>query len=116
MIRKHGEEQPYISFGIFKVRIPGIHYKIEMPELIQGLIIGTTALSTIAILTEYFGVSFDVAWGIVILEVFLYMLHAFLGDPVVPGWITPAMPLVLAFISKYELLSDMVWKCFRGYN
>ena len=102
MIRKHGEEQPYISFGIFKIRIPGIHYKIEMPELIQGLIIGTTALSTIAILTEYFGISFDVAWGIVILEVFLYMLHAFLGDPVVPGWITPAMPLVLAFISKYE--------------
>lgn len=102
MIRKHGEEQPYIGLGIFKIRIPGIHYKIEMPELIQGLIIGTTALSTIALLTENFGVSFDVAWGIVIIELFLYMLHAFLGDPVVPGWITPALPLVLAFISKYE--------------
>ena len=102
MIRKHGEEQPYISFGLFKIRIPGIHYKIETSELVQGLIIGTTALSSIAIFTEYFGLSFDVAWGIVIIEVFLYLLHSLLGDPVVPGWITPALPLVLAFIAKYE--------------
>lgn len=108
MIRKHGEEQPYINLKLFKLRIPGVHYKLEMPELIQGLIIGTTALSTIAIFTEYFGLSFDVAWGIVIIEVFLYMLHALLGDPVVPGWITPALPLVLAYIAKYDMGEERV--------
>lgn len=108
MIRKHGEEQPYINLGLFKLRIPGIHYRLEMSELIQGLIIGTTALSSIAIFTEYFGLSFDVAWGIVIIEVFLYMMHSLLGDPVVPGWITPALPLTLAYISKFEVGQERI--------
>lgn len=103
MIRREGEEQPYINLKLFKLRFPGIHYRIEAPEFVQGLIIGTTALSTIAILTEYLGISFEIAWGIVIIEVFLYMLHSLLGDPVVPGWITPALPLSLAYILRYEI-------------
>ena len=108
MIRKHGEEQPYINLKLFKLRIPGIHYRLEMSELIQGLIIGTTALSSIAIFTEYFGLSFDVAWGIIIIEAFLYMMHSLLGDPVVPGWITPALPLTLAYISKFEVGQERI--------
>lgn len=108
MIREQGQEQPCINLKIFKIRFPGIHYRIEMPELIQGIIIGTTALSTIAVLTEYFGIPFNVAWSCVILEVFLYMLHAFLGDPVVPGWITPALPLSLAYISTYPIGTERI--------
>ena len=35
----------------------------------------------------------------VIINGFFYNLHSLLGDPVVPGWITPAIPLVTAFLT-----------------
>lgn len=39
----------------------------------------------------------------VIINGFLYMLHSLLGGPVVPGWITPAIPLIMAFMTRYEI-------------
>ena len=96
-------ETPYIPLGILKLRIPGIHYRIEMVEFLQGLILGATALSSIPFMTEYLGIPYELAWSCVILEVSLYMLHGWLGDPVVPGWITPALPFTLAFISGFEM-------------
>lgn len=44
MIRKHGEEQPYINLKLFKLRIPGIHYSLEMSELTQGFICARLAM------------------------------------------------------------------------
>ena len=32
----------------------------------------------------------------------LYILHPTFGDPVFPGWITPAIPLVLAYAGGFE--------------
>lgn len=96
------KELPYIPMGIFKTRIPGIHYKLEKVEFIQGLIVGATALSAIPYLTEYLGIPYELAWSCVILEAFLYMLHANLGDPVIPGWITATLPLTLAYLTTYE--------------
>jgi hypothetical protein len=101
--RKHGEEQPYIKFGIFKLRIPFIHYKIEAPEFWQGILLCATCLGAIPIMTEILGLSFDVALTMVIINGLFYNLHAFLGDPVVPGWITPAIPLVLGFLKNYAM-------------
>ncbi len=53
-------------------------------------------LGIIPILQEYLGMPFEIAITIVILNGFFYMWHAHLGDPVVPGWITPAIPLSAA--------------------
>ena len=39
MTRKYGEEQPYIPLGIFKVRLPFIHYRWEISECIQAVLI-----------------------------------------------------------------------------
>ena len=39
----------------------------------------------------------NVALAIVTLNGFFYTWHTFLGDPVVPGWITPAIPLLVAY-------------------
>ena len=39
----------------------------------------------------------------VIINGFLYCTHALLGDPVVPGWITPSIPLTIAFLSNYVI-------------
>ena len=96
------KELPYIPLGIFKLRLPGIHYKLEYVEFLQGLIIGTTSLASLPYMTEYMGLPYELAWSCVIIETFLYMLHCTLGDPVVPGWITPTLPLTLAYLSGFE--------------
>ena len=44
---------------------------------------------------------FEVAITIVILNGFFYLWHAHLGDPVVPGWITPAIPLLLLWLKTF---------------
>ncbi|MCW3489012.1 hypothetical protein [Dethiobacter alkaliphilus] len=101
--REHGAEQHYIPLGIFKLRLPFIHWRWEWPEALQGLILCATCLGAIPVLTEYLGVSFEVALTMVIINGALYMLHFLLGDPVVPGWITPAVPLVMAFLTRYQI-------------
>ncbi|MFQ8899268.1 MAG: hypothetical protein ACLR71_14630 [[Clostridium] scindens] len=63
---------------------------------------GSDDTSSIPYLTDYLGLPYELAWSCVILEVALYMLHGWLGDPVVPGWITPTLPFTLAFISGFE--------------
>ena len=95
-------ELPYIPLGPFQWRIPGVHYRVEYVEFFQGLILGATALSSIPYLTDYLGLPYELAWSCVILEVILYMLHGWLGDPVVPGWITPTLPFTLAFLEGFE--------------
>jgi hypothetical protein len=62
-----------------------------------------TCLGAIPVLTEYLGVSYEIAWSMVIINGALYFLHALLGDPVVPGWITPAIPVVLAYLGNYAI-------------
>lgn len=59
-----GVELPYIPLGPFKLRLPGIHYRLEFVELFQGLIIGTTALSAVPYMTEYLGLPYELAWVI----------------------------------------------------
>ena len=61
-------ESPYIPLGPFKLRLPGIHYKIEFVEFFQGILIGATALSAIPYLTEYLGIPYELAWSCVIIE------------------------------------------------
>ncbi|MCR1899626.1 putative sulfate/molybdate transporter [Irregularibacter muris] len=99
--RQSGEEQPYLSAGIFKIRIPFIHYKWEWSEALQGILMCATCLGAIPIMTDVIGVSFEIAWSMVIINGLLYSLHALLGDPVVPGWITPSIPLTTAFLMNF---------------
>lgn len=96
-------ELPYIPFGPFKIRLPFFHYKIEKVEFIQGLVLGVTGLSSVPYLMEYLGLPYELAWSCVIIEVFLYILHGFLGDPVVPGWITPTLPLTIIYLEGYKM-------------
>lgn len=100
--RKDGAEQPYIPAGIFKIRIPFIHYRWEISECLQAILMCATCLGAIPVLEEVLGVPYEVAWSMVIINGLLYNLHSLLGDPVVPGWITPAIPLVTAFLTLSE--------------
>lgn len=102
--RAYGEEQPYIPAGPFKIRLPFIHYAWSIPEMCQAVFMCATCLGAIPVLTEVLGVSYEVALSMVIINGFGYSLHVLLGDPVVPGWVTPAIPLVTAFLTdNYEM-------------
>lgn len=96
--RNHGEKQPFIPLGPFQLRLPFIHYRFELPDYIQGLLMCAVCLGIIPVLQEYLGMPFEVAITIVIMNGFLYLWHSHLGDPVVPGWITPAIPLLLLWL------------------
>ncbi|KUG04223.1 hypothetical protein ASZ90_018444 [hydrocarbon metagenome] len=95
--REYGKENRFIPAGPFKVRLPGVHYRWEWADYIQGLIMCAVCLGAIPILQETLGMPFEVAIAIVVLNGFLYTWHTLLGDPVVPGWITPAIPLLIAY-------------------
>ncbi len=99
--RKHGEESPYIPMGPFKIRLPFIHYKFEWPDYVQGLLMCAVDLAAIPLMIELLGMPFEVALAVVLLNGILYLTHHLLGDPVVPGWITPAIPLIMAYVSGF---------------
>lgn len=105
---RHTNELPYLPFGPFKVRLPFVHYQIEYVEFIQGLVLGVTALSAVPYLEDYLGIPYELAWSVVILDCFLYMLHSFLGDPVIPGWITPTLPLTIVYLEGFEMGEERI--------
>ncbi|MBH9966960.1 hypothetical protein [[Bacillus] enclensis] len=106
--RKHGEESPYIPMGPFKLRLPFIHYKFEWPDYVQGLLMCAVDLAAIPLMIELLGMPFEVALAVVLLNGLLYLTHHLLGDPVVPGWITPAIPLIIAYVSTFPEGVDRV--------
>lgn len=104
--RKYGEVQPCWKVGPFKIRLPFVHYAWSFPEMLQAIFMCATCLGAIPVLTDVLGVTYDVALSMVIINGFLYNLHVLLGDPVVPGWITPAIPIITAFLTTYDLGPD----------
>ncbi|WP_243577949.1 solute carrier family 23 protein [Clostridium minihomine] len=59
-------------------------------------------------LQQYLGMPFEVALAIVVLNGILYCTHVLLGDPVVPGWVTPAIPLLMLYISEFPMGPERV--------
>ncbi|WP_305462727.1 hypothetical protein [Photobacterium leiognathi] len=103
MKREFGKEQPYIRAGIFKIRIPGIHVGFEKVDFMQGLLLCAVCLGMIPILQEYLGMPFEVAMTIVVINGLLYFMHIVLGDPIIPGWVTPAIPLVILYLNQFDI-------------
>lgn len=99
--RAEGEESPYVPLGPFKLRLPFLHYRFEWPDYFQGLLMCAVDLAAIPLMTELLGMPFEAALAVVILNGLLYLLHHLLGDPVVPGWITPAIPLLMAYCATF---------------
>lgn len=99
--RKHGKEQPYLPFGIFKIRLPFVHYKLEKAEFIQAFIMFVVSVSMIPLLQQSLGLPYEVAMAYVFVCGIGFMLPTLLGEPVVPGWITPAIPIVILYLSNY---------------
>ena len=99
--RKDGDESPCIPLGPFKARLPFVHYKFEWPDYFQGLLMCAVDLAAIPLMIELLGMPFNVALAVVLMNGVLYLSHHLLGDPVVPGWITPAIPLIMAYCATF---------------
>ena len=117
--REFGGVQPYIPLGPFNLRIPLIHHEWSWTEMLAAFFLGVACLGagTATTMTTF---GFDnpeniAALGMTENSVFLmsltfgvlnaicYYLPSLLGDPVVPGWITPALPLTLKYLAQWEL-------------
>lgn len=96
-----GTPSPHWKAGPFEVRLPFVHYRIEWPDYTQGLLMCAVDLSAIPLMVELLGMPFEVAIAVVLLNGLLYLAHHLLGDPVVPGWITPAIPLLMAYCMTF---------------
>ncbi len=105
MKREEGGIQPGIRWGKFTTRIPGIHVDFSLPEMIQGGLLTTATGGVVAALTmKYFQVPFEVAWAVVLIQLFwLWVVPTVIcGEPYAPGWLTPALPLVMGFLGTFE--------------
>ncbi|MGE4461767.1 MAG: solute carrier family 23 protein [Arcobacter sp.] len=100
--RNQGEEQPFWPLGPFKVRFPFIHYRWELPEMIQGFFMFVVGLAMIPLLETYLGMPYEAALAFTFVAGICYLLPALLGVPLVPGWITPAIPVVLLYLKGFE--------------
>lgn len=89
--------------GPFKVRLPFVHYRLEWQDYTQGLIMCAVDLGAIPLMTEVLDMPFEAALAIIIINGLLYLTHHLLGDPVVPGWITPAIPLLMIYLEEFPV-------------
>ncbi len=103
MKRQDGAEHPFTPLGIFKMRLPLIHYRLELPELVQGFFLVAVAIGAIPVLQATIGVPTELAFAMVALNGLMYLAHPTFGDPVFPGWITPAIPLILGWATTFPL-------------
>lgn len=108
--RQHGSVQPGIRWGPFTLRIPLLHVKPEWPEVIQGLMVaGATGMAVVPLYQEHFGMNFETAMALCVVQS-LWIFSAFIlfGDPYCPGWITPALPLVLRDTLSYTTVDERI--------
>src|SRR5690625_1453282 len=99
--RKEGEQQPYWGFGPFQIRLPFVHYRWETAEMIQALIMFVVSLGMIPLLQNLLGLPYEVALAYVVVCGIGFMLPALLGVPLVTGWITPDIPVVILFMGDF---------------
>lgn len=100
--RETGEEQPHWGFGPFKIRLPFVHYRMEGAEVVQGLVLFVVSLGMIPLLEQHLNVPYDVGLAFVVVCGVGFMLPTLLGVPMLPGWITAAIPVVVLFLGDFE--------------
>ena len=101
MKRTHGGVQPCIPCGIFRIRLPFVHFRISPPEIVTGLVNACTSYSLLGVLVSVLGLDPEIAWALVVFETGIYALNWLLGEPSICGWITPAAVIVMVFLESF---------------
>ena len=102
MKRAFGGVQPCWKIGLFRIRLPFIHFKISPPEVVTGLMNACTSYGALAVLIGTMGLDPEIAWALVVFETMMYTLNWLLGEPSICGWITPAMAINVVFLETLE--------------
>ncbi|MGC1507422.1 hypothetical protein [Ketobacter sp.] len=99
--RHHGGIQPGISWGPFTLRVPFVHTRFSAADYLQGIAVaGATGLALVPIFTSLMGLSFEEAVTMAMFHsLFISMSWFVFGDPYAPGWLTPAVPFVIGFLT-----------------
>ena len=86
-----------LKWGPFTLRIPFIHTNLRAGEFFQGLVIsGATAFGAVPIAMGL-GLTFEEAVALSFVAGSLVASGPIIfGEPMAPGWVTPAIPIVLA--------------------
>ncbi len=100
--REYGGIQPCWKVGLFRIRLPFIHFKISPPEVVTGLMNACTSYGALAVLITTLGLDPAVAWALVVFETMMYTLNWLLGEPSICGWITPAMAIIVVFLESLD--------------
>lgn len=117
--REYGGVQPFIKAGPFNIRIPLIHHQWSWTECAAAMFLGVACLGAgVATTMSTFGLNvpeniaalgltengvFLMALTFGVMNALMYYMPALLGDPVVPGWITPALPLTLRYLNDWAM-------------
>ena len=100
--RKPGyEEQPSINPSFLKLRLPFYHYPIEYQDFIQGAILACVPLGITATMVPTLGIPIEIAVLMVMINNFFYLWHTSFGDPSIAGWITPGIPIYVAYFESF---------------
>ena len=81
---------------------PLIHLRFSLVDMLQGFAVaGATGLALVPYFMALLGLDFQEA---VVMAMFHSLLISFswmfFGDPYAPGWLTPAIPFVVAFYHR----------------
>jgi len=103
--------RPPIKWGAFRLRIPFYHTRVEWSELLQGIFVaGPTGLALVPLLSSEFGLGFEEAVACICIHTILISSAPILfGEPMAPGWLTPALPLVLIQVLAVDGLGAPVY-------
>lgn len=106
--RADGDVQPGIKWGPFTMRIPLIHLRFSLSNMLQGMAVaGATGMALVPYFIALLGLSFEEAVTMAMFHSILISFSwMFFGDPYAPGWLTPAIPFVVAFITAPAYLGD----------
>jgi hypothetical protein len=94
-----GREQPGWGWGPFTFRLPFYHTRLLWPEFLQGTALASaTGLALVPLMMQFFGLTFEQAIAMSFMQGFLIGIAPIVfGEPYAPGWVTPALPLVITF-------------------
>jgi len=89
-----------IKWGPFTLRIPFIHIKLRVPEFLQGLVISGATAFAAAPLAMKLGLNFEEAVALsMVAGIFISSGPLIFGEPMAPGWVTPAVPIVMGALA-----------------
>ncbi|MCH8500216.1 MAG: hypothetical protein LAT63_17225 [Marinobacter sp.] len=94
------KELPGWQWGPFTFRVPFYHTRLLWPEFLQGLFVSAaTGMALVPVMMAFFGLTFEEAVALSLIHTALIASAVIVfGEPYAAGWITPALPLILAFV------------------